>query len=213
MQLRPLVLLYAALSLADSVVAQTGRAGLRRLTKPLLMPVLVADVVSTQGSRADRRVVAGLGLSWAGDVALMRPGDAAFGAGLASFLAAHLCYLRALRDRRGGQAVGGAALKGVYLAAWVVLNALLLPRAGKLRVPVFVYGSALAAMAGAAADTGSPAMAAGGASFLISDSVLALNRFGAAKIPGSGAIVMLTYTAAQGLIATQSASQPARPST
>lgn len=202
---RLLLPLYASLSVADAVLAERGSLGLRRLTKPALMPLLVADLVAREGERADKRVVAGLGLSWAGDVALMKPGDAAFGAGLGSFLAAHACYLAAFRSRRGTP-VGGNALKAVYLVAWLVLNALLLPRAEKLRVPVFVYGSALAAMAVAAADTGSPALAAGGAAFLVSDSVLALNRFGAARTPASGAVVMLTYTAAQALIATQSAS-------
>ena len=167
------------------------------------MPVLIADVIATEGDRADKRVVAGLGLSWAGDVALMKPGDAAFGLGLGSFLAAHLCYLASFRERRQREAVGGTGLKLAYLVAWVALNALLLPRAGKLRMPVFVYGATLAAMAVAAAETGSPGVAAGGASFLVSDSVLALNRFGAAEIPAAGAVVMLTYTAAQGLIATR----------
>lgn len=165
------------------------------------MPVLIADTVARDGKGADPKIVGGLALSWAGDVALMRPGDAAFGAGLGSFLAAHFCYLAAFRARRG-RAVGGTALKVVYAVAWLALNALLLPRAGKLRVPVFVYGATLAAMAAAAADAGSEGLAAGGAAFLASDSVLALNRFGAADIPAASAIVMLTYTAAQGLIAT-----------
>lgn len=209
---RLLLPLYACLSLADAVLAERGSRRLRRFTKPLLMPLLVAEVVAREGQGADKRVVAGLGLSWAGDVALMKPGDAAFGAGLASFLAAHACYLGAFRSRRA-EPVGGRALKVVYLVTWLVLNALLLPRAGKLRIPVFVYGTALAAMAAAAADTGSPALAAGGAAFLVSDSVLALNRFDAADIPAAGAVVMLTYTAAQALIATQSASLRARPST
>ena len=166
------------------------------------MPVLMADVVATEGQQADKRVLAGLSLSWAGDVALMKPGDAAFGAGLGSFLAAHFCYLAAFRSRRGA-AVGGVALKAAYAVAWIALNALLLPRAGKLRVPVFVYGATLAAMAAAAADTGSPGVALGGAAFLVSDSVLALNKFEAAHIPAAGAVVMLTYTAAQALIATR----------
>ena len=166
------------------------------------MPVLMADVIATEGQQADKRVLAGLGLSWVGDVALMKPGDAAFGAGLGSFLAAHFCYLAAFRSRRRDTgSVGGAPLKLAYAIAWIALNALLLPRAGKLRVPVFVYGATLAAMAAAAADTGSPGVAAGGAAFLVSDSVLALNKFDAAHIPAAGAVVMLTYTAAQALIA------------
>ena len=198
---RPLLPFYAALSVADAVVAQAGWRGLRRFTKPLLMPVLLADVVASEGEQAEKRVLAGLGLSWAGDVALMKPGDAAFGAGLGSFLAAHFFYLAAFRSRRNAEPVGGVGLKLGYLVAWIVLNALLLPRAGKMRVPVFVYGATLAAMAVAAADTGSPAVAAGGAAFMLSDSVLALNRFEAANIPAAGAIVMLTYTAAQALIA------------
>ncbi len=198
--------LYIAVSLLDALLAHAGRRGMRRFTKPLLMPVLIADVVSTNGRTSDRRVVAGLGLSWVGDVALMKSGDAAFGVGLGSFLAAHACYLAAFRSRARAAPRGVGWLKALYAAAWVGLNALLLPRAGNLRVPVFVYGTALAAMAAAAADTGSPAVAAGGAAFLVSDSVLALEKFEAVQLPAAGAVVMLTYTAAQALIAKQTSS-------
>jgi uncharacterized membrane protein YhhN len=66
---------------------------------------------------------------------------------------------------------------------------------------VLVYGTALAAMAVAALDTDTPAVAAGGAAFMVSDSILALRTFGGASVPGADALVMATYTAAQALIA------------
>jgi uncharacterized membrane protein YhhN len=87
-----------------------------------------------------------------------------------------------------------------YLLAWCGLNAALWPRTGKFRLPVVAYGSALASMALAALDTGTPAIGAGGAAFLLSDSILALEHFDVVRVPAADALVMLTYATAQALI-------------
>jgi len=76
----------------------------------------------------------------------------------------------------------------------------LVPRTGRLRAPVLIYGTALVGMALAALETGDPLLAAGGAAFLVSDSILALGAFDVASAPGGDAIVMLTYATAQALI-------------
>ena len=55
-------------------------------------------------------------------------------------------------------------------------------------------------MALAALDTGCPATAVGGAAFLLSDSILALDNFGVATLRAADAMVMASYTAAQALI-------------
>jgi hypothetical protein len=62
-------------------------------------------------------------------------------------------------------------------------------------------------MAVAALDTDVPAVAAGGAAFILSDSILAMNTFGDASSSTADALVMLTYTAAQALIASGMATQ------
>jgi len=166
------------------------------------MPLLAAHVAAAGGADDVKPLVmTGLGLSCAGDVALLAEGDGPFAVGLLAFLAAHCCYLAAFAKRRRAGGRRGRWVAGLYGLAWLGLNVVLFPRTGKLRVPVVVYGTALAAMAVAALDTGVPMVAAGGAAFLVSDSILAMDVFGAARIPGADALVMLTYTAAQALIA------------
>lgn len=193
---------YCVLSAADVALAATGNRRARRFTKPLLMPVLAVHVAGADNSRDTKPLVlAGLGLSGVGDVALLTKTDARLAAGMGAFLSAHCCYLAAFSKRRRGGVRRAPWLAGAYGLAWLGLNAKLWPRTGRLRLPVVVYGSALAAMAVAALDTDVPAVVAGGAAFLVSDSILALNTFGDASSPTADALVMLTYTAAQGLIA------------
>jgi uncharacterized membrane protein YhhN len=201
---RPLFLpAYCAVAATDVVLAATGRRRARRITKPALMPLLAAHVASSKnGEDVKPLVLAGLGLSGVGDVALLAEGEGPFAVGLTSFLAAHGFYLAAFAKRRRGGVRKAPWVAALYGAAWCGLNAVLMPRTGRLRIPVVVYGTALAAMAIAALDTDEPAVAAGGAAFMVSDSILALRTFGGATVPGADALVMLTYTAAQALIAT-----------
>jgi uncharacterized membrane protein YhhN len=70
-------------------------------------------------------------------------------------------------------------------------------------VPVLAYSGALLAMSLTALDRGSPAAAAGGALFLVSDAVLALEKFGVTTLPAAEGLVMVTYATAQALLATE----------
>ena len=200
---RPVLWVYGAVAATDAALAAGSHRRARRFTKPLLMPLLAAHVAGTEGSDgAKPLILAGLGLSWVGDVALLAEGGGPLAVGLAAFLAAHGCYLAAFATRRHGGVRRAPVLAGAYGLSWLALNAVLLPRTGRLRVPVLVYGTALAAMAIAALDTGDSAVAAGGAAFLVSDGVLALDTFVGQGSAAADALVMLTYTAAQALIAT-----------
>lgn len=184
--------LYAALALADAVSAARGGS---RALKPLLMPVLAAD------RDADTRRA--LLLGGAGDVALLAPRG--FSAGLGAFLVGHVAWVQALRRRGSGHATPLRALP--HLLLLVGANAYLWRRTGRDRVPVLVYSTALTATALAALDTGDPRAAAGGALFLASDGLLALERFAGVGLPAHEGLVMATYTAAQALLA---AGGPAR---
>jgi uncharacterized membrane protein YhhN len=188
---------YSLVAAADVALAITGKRRLRWITKPALMPLLVA----TESPSADPLIVAGLCLSWLGDVALLAEGEGPFAAGLVSFLAAHLSYIAALTKRRAGGIRKAPGLAIVYTIAWLGLNRLLWPRSGRLQWPVLIYGTGLVAMALAALDTGDLQATTGGAAFLASDSMLALDAFGVARLPAVDGLVMLTYAAAQPLIA------------
>jgi uncharacterized membrane protein YhhN len=185
--------LYPVLAAADAVLAATGRDKLRRLTKPLLMPTLL------QGR--PRPVQRALALGGAGDVALLVNGPAAFTAGLGSFLAGHVAWMSALRPHSDGLLRRRPAAAAPYLVAFAGLNAYLWPRTGKDRIPVLVYSAALLGTALMALDTGDRAVAAGGALFLVSDGLLALERFGDVHLPAHEGVVMATYTAGQALLA------------
>ena len=191
---RRATLVYAALAAADTLLAARGQDRWRWLTKPLLMPVLMAG--------RDRPAQRALALGGAGDVALLGRGETAFTAGLVSFLAGHVAWIIALRQRPGGGHLRARpALAAPHLAAFGAVNAYLWKRTGRDRIPVLVYSAALLAMSLAALDSGSPRTAAGGALFLASDSLLALEKFGGLHLPAHEGLVMATYTTAQALLA------------
>jgi uncharacterized membrane protein YhhN len=185
--------LFASLAATDAVLAAGGQKQARRFTKPFLMPLLMVG--------RERPVQRALGLGGLGDVALLGTSDAAFTAGLVSFLAGHLAWVAALRPRSDRVLTRRPALALPYVAAWLGLNAYLWPRTGKDRIPVLVYSSALLSTALAALDTGDPITSAGGVLFMASDSLLALERFGDFHFTGQEGVVMTTYSAAQSCLA------------
>jgi uncharacterized membrane protein YhhN len=195
---------FVALAAADTVLAAMGRDRARWLTKPLLMPALMAG--------SDRSSWRPLAFGAAGDVALLGGSDAAFTAGLVSFLVGHVAWIAALRQRPGGGRLRSRPAQALpYLAAFGALNAYLWPRTGKDRVPVLGYSTALTAMALAALDSGSPRAAAGGALFMLSDSLLALEKFAGIELPAHEGLVMAAYTSAQALLAQPRDPESARP--
>jgi len=198
---------FAALAAADTLLAATGHDRPRWLTKPLLMPVLIAG--------RDRPAQRALALGGAGDVALLGRGEAAFTAGLVSFLAGHVAWIVALRQRPGGGHLRARPTLAVpHVATFGAMNAYLWKRTGRDRIPVVVYSAALLAMSLTALDTGSPRTAAGGALFLASDTLLALDKFGDLRLPAHEGLVMASYASAQALLAGYPMGEPraARPS-
>lgn len=185
---------YAALALADTLLAASGRDRTRRATKPLLMPLL-----SVSRDAPTRRALL---LGGAGDVALLGRGQGAFTAGLGAFLLGHVAWVAALRARPGVAVVRRRPVLVLpYAALLTGFNAYLWRRTGRDRVPVLVYSTALTATALAALDTGDARAAAGGLLFLGSDGLLALERFADVHLPAHEGLVMATYTAAQALLA------------
>jgi alkenylglycerophosphocholine hydrolase len=163
--------------------------GLGLVAKPVPVLCLAAAVFGV-GSRHAQIVGAGLVLSATGDVLLERPGR--FLAGLAAFLAAHLVYLAAfvLRDRRlrPGLLVPFLTWTG-SAAAW------LWGGLGALRGAVLAYMAAITAMMWRAAVVSGPT-AWGAALFGLSDTLIALDRFGA-PIPHVRYPIILLYWAGQ----------------
>jgi uncharacterized membrane protein YhhN len=168
-----------------------------RIAKGLLMPALLVAVVGSLGRATPRLLVVGLLWATVGDVAI----DIVFEAGMVGFLIMQLTYIvgfvglgavAGLR-RRWPAAVG-------YAALWVVVNVLLGPELGELRVPVLVYSAAICTMAALAAGV-SARVGVGAALFVASDALLGA---GVADVdfPGRSALVLPAYLAGQYLIAT-----------
>ncbi|RJG07305.1 lysoplasmalogenase [Noviherbaspirillum cavernae] len=176
----------------------------------------IADPVNPRYRRA---VLTGIALSLCGDVFLMLPKNvlaSGFLLGLGSFLVAHLFFLRALTSdaRLFGQPL---VFPGLLLVGGVNLAVLWPGLAASLKAPVVIYMLCLVAMVAQAICRhltlrmhGSLLAAVGGILFLLSDTLLAYNKF-YAPIPLSALWVLATYYTALLLIARSvaaSASQP-----
>jgi uncharacterized membrane protein YhhN len=215
---------YAALAIADSVAAGKSSATARRLRyvlKPALMPALATAFLNgTRGGsdRADINLLrtgtaAAQVFSWGGDVALLGTSERSFLTGLGSFFGAHVAYIAAFLSVRGeGKDYDTAGLK-LAAGLWLTATPLMSFAAGRqdpaLRAPVAVYATILSGMFASSRmlDPSLPqgarrTLQAGTALFLVSDSVLAVQKFLLTEPrPVLESVVMTTYTAAQGLIA------------
>jgi alkylglycerol monooxygenase len=201
-----------ALGAGHIVARHVGLPRLAGLLKPL--PIAMFAVMVWQGPSLEGHystlVVAGLACSMVGDVCLLEPDR--FVAGLASFLVAHLFYIAAFAS---GPHAGGpdATALALFLAVAAILTAALWRRAGALRWPVGVYVAVISAMGwqaarrAAAPFTPEPSgilALAGALLFMTSDGLLAFGRF-VRPLPAGDAAVMVTYYAAQALIALSTA--------
>jgi uncharacterized membrane protein YhhN len=218
--LPPLALLAAATVCAVlTIAADLGAPAWWRFAfKPLTTLLVIAWAWPRGADRPAQRRWIRLGLlaSLAGDVALLWP-DQGFLPGLIAFLLAHLAYIAAFT--RGLRLGARAAPFVVYaLVAAAVLSQLWPGVPAALRGPVLAYVAALACMAaqaaawwrarrGQAGEELAWRAAAGGALFMVSDAVLAANRF-LAPVPAAGLLILTTYWLAQ--LAIAGALPPAR---
>ena len=211
--LLPAYVLSAALAIASPQLWPGTWAPFAVLkTVTTLLVIAHAARRGGQGTLMRRALLAGLGLSLVGDVALLWP-QQGFLPGLVAFLLAHLAYLFAFT--RGVRLVAWPlAFAGYGLLAALVLSQLWPGVPAPLRAPVVAYVVCLAAMAaqtasfwhvaGRGADAATrrrlAGAAIGGALFLASDALLAINRFHT-PLALSGLWILSTYWAAQWLIA------------
>ena len=185
-----------------------GPPALVYVTKPATMIAIIFLAAFGSGksdrSRYQNLIIIGLLFSIAGDIFLMLPSDM-FIQGLVAFLIAHLVYIAALIDGVGWETSKLRLINFVLLG--VVLGAILWPDLGDMRIPVFLYILAILAMGWRAWERwavlggiGPRLAVAGAVLFIISDFILALNRF---KEPffAARAMNLSTYFAAQWLIA------------
>jgi uncharacterized membrane protein YhhN len=166
---------------------------LQAVCKPLIMITLgIYYVVSVEREHRSTALIAAILFSLFGDILLLlaKTTESYFVLGLASFLVAHVFYIFAYRQHRGGNSA--SELQGVQrirLAFPVVLAGtglvvVLYPLLGELRVPVVLYAVVLVTMALQAlfrfGRTVAPSfwlVFAGALLFMLSDCLIAINKF------------------------------------
>ncbi|MBN1200596.1 MAG: lysoplasmalogenase [Anaerolineae bacterium] len=204
----PVLSLLALLSAALTIRAKYANS--RRaeyLFKPLTMIciILIALLADDPLSATYQRlIVAGLAASLVGDVLLMLPSDRLL-QGLIAFLVAHVLYIIAFTRQGSGTAPMWYAIPFALYGVIIVWR--LWPHLGSKKAPVMLYVGIILIMAWQAANRwietdqpGSLLALIGAYLFVLSDSVLAFERFRAA-FRSAPFWVLSTYFAAQWLIA------------
>ena len=210
------LMLYASFGLLDLISLGMGEmwSSAHVVAKSLLMPALMAFVwLSRHQIRRHGLILLALLFSWGGDVLLLNSESLFFILGLSSFLLAHVCYIIWFLQGRSID-IGNFVqqqfptltlilVSGIGLVIW------LWPDLGDMRIPVTVYALVIATMAVAALsrkEAVSPIsfrfVLAGALMFMLSDSLIAISRFGMnqGEFPFASIWIMLTYIIAQGLI-------------
>ncbi len=184
-------------------------------SKPLLMITLGLYFYSASTrSIFTRWMMLGIVFSFGGDVALLFQANAPiyFILGLASFLIAHLCYAYAMF--RFPKYKEGLIAKKMWwsiplLIYGVILVSFLWSGLGEMTVPVVIYslvimlmGISAVNMLGRTAQQAATLIIIGALLFILSDSIIALNKFKSAQlsIPNPRLLIMLTYITGQFLI-------------
>lgn len=203
-------------AIADWYAVGTDEKRLEYLAKPAVLAALVAAAAVIPADHTDLSVrrwwfVAALACCLVGDVLLMLPGKL-FVPGLAAFLVGHAFFIVGLLQPPappttppfGFSAAGlGVALAVVVAVECVpciaILRALLRGGEAGLVAPVCVYMAAIVTMVVLAVNVGVPAAAAGAILFLVSDTLLATDRF-VRPLPRGTLLVHVTYHLAQVLL-------------
>ncbi|MCI1001479.1 MULTISPECIES: lysoplasmalogenase [Ochrobactrum] len=212
-----LFLFCAVCAIAGSLLSYPGETSFWRwlhyLTKPTATLLLLAAVLCSGKPRSKSyglAVAFGLALAALGDFFLMLPGDY-FMAGLICFLITHCAYIYAL-SRHSRFAQNKGAFVVFAFAAVALITGLWTALPGTMKIPVIIYAAALGLMAAQAFSRASGTepetpqhyaawlAAWGGLFFMVSDTLLAYDRF-RFDIPLSGLWVLATYYVAQFLFA------------
>ena len=201
------------LTLQSGALATLGSIGmveLANLSKPMTMVfaiIFVAARARQTGAiaRFDVLLAIALAFSLAGDVFLMPPDQ--FIPGLASFLVAHVFYIVLFRQGLGWFPSRGAVM--AVFAVGALMYSIVLPGLTDpiLRVAVAAYVTVISLMVSQAigraavlGDTASRWVALGAGVFMVSDALIAINKF-VTPVPQASLWILITYYCAQMLIA------------
>lgn len=203
---------YVAFSLLYLLILFLGYDKLDLFLKPAIIPILGFGVYLYRKFPTKNTLLLALLFTWIGDVILLFADIAEiyFILGLICFLIAHIIYCVVFNNQIKTKARKNSILFGIgsFIIALYLIGMLsvLLPFLGDLKIPVTVYASVISIMVLFAfngffvwKNPGNKYIFIGAIAFVISDSILAMNKF-YASIERSSFLIMLTYLVAQYLI-------------
>ncbi len=206
---KKMVVIFWVVALLNNVAIAANIPMLQMATKPLLIPLLALLLFSFQTITSGKNLLLiGLFFSWMGDVFLMfdYKNPLFFIFGLACFLITHILYI--IFFLRIKSAYLSILKKQPWLALLVIaygftLVWFLYPNLKDLKVPVVIYSIVICTMLLCSLHVyykvnrkAARYYLAGAAAFVISDSLLAINKF-YQPFAFAGVFIMLTYCAAQ----------------
>jgi uncharacterized membrane protein YhhN len=203
------IALFLLVLLVNLIAVYSNSESLQFITKPLLMPLLAIYLLlrtNTINSNLKGWIFLALFFSWAGDIFLLfeERGPNFFLLGLSAFLVAQVFYIVFFHNIRMREYIrGNALLLLLVIVYYSVLINVLSPYLGNMKLPVRIYGVVLSFMLMLALHTmlGKNKKAAlwmtmGAILFVVSDSLLAFNKF-FSPFNNAGVVIMLTYGLAQ----------------
>lgn len=175
--------------------------------KPLLLLPLMMLVLETKSFKGKILLFLALIFSWFGDILLLFAGDNSkyFILGLLSFLTAHIFYISLFRLLKTYQDKGDKnILVYVFVCLYgITLLFVLFPHLGEMKIPVIIYAVVICVMLITAVFTArrfeaknSWVLTGGAIAFVLSDSMLAINKFSTPFL-GASFLIMLSYLYAQ----------------
>lgn len=189
-----------------------GNDLMQMIFKPLLISSLLSYfIISTKNiaSPFKKWVVGALVFSIAGDILLMfaNANELYFLLGLSAFLIAHIFYIICFHKIKMEENIEGKWQWAIVVVIYYFLIiSILMPHLGEMKIPVLVYGLVISFMLLVAMhlyDLPNNKIAryilTGALFFVVSDSVLAVNKF-YKPFAASGWLIMITYIAAQYLL-------------
>lgn len=199
---------YWIIALLDITGIVSGISMLHYVCKPLLMPMLVTAAVAAGYLHGRLWIILGLLFAFAGDVLLLFPDTDPlyFMAGLSAFLLTHVFYIRYfISMKKNGPSLANKRSWLVLLIAGYsgLLLYILVPKLGNMLIPVIIYACTISVMVFCSLLLPFSVNAIarklfiyGAVLFVLSDSILAINKFyepfGTAPV-----LIMLTYCLAQ----------------
>jgi len=200
---------YLVFGVFYSILLLTGNQTLAWYMKPFLLPFLFYAVARNEAFDTKKWLLAALLFSWFGDCILLfaHKGKLYFIVGLIAFLIAHILFIvlftkqkSAYRSFKNPLFWIGVICATVYLAS---LLWFLMPDLGDLTLPVIVYALTITIMLKTALkgtfdwhNNAKYTVLIGAVFFVISDSILAIDKFHFPMASASYSI-MITYLIAQ----------------